>query len=103
MVVTVICINVLISIVCLYVARRVWQLRRGLARIDRIFTRLEHRANMLLYRTRNFVERGNSASSQLKQKYHSLQQKVEKLEKIIAILRLTQFILWRQRYRTRRS
>lgn len=103
MVVTVICINILISIICLYVARRVWQLRRGLARIDRIFIRLEHRANMLLYRTRNFVDRGNSASSQLQQKYDLLQQKVQKLEKIIAIARLTQLLLWRGRYGSRRS
>ncbi|WP_413160985.1 hypothetical protein ACL6C3_20960 [Capilliphycus salinus ALCB114379] len=84
-------------------ARRVWQLRRGLARIDRIFTRLEHRANMLLYRTRTFVERGNSASSQLKQSYNSLQEKIQKLEKLLAIVRLTQFILWRQRYRTKKQ
>ena len=103
MVVTVVLINVLISLACLYAARRIWQLRRGLARIERIFTRLEHRANMLLHRTRNFVGRGSSAGSQLKQKYSLLQEKLEKLEKIIAILRLTQFILGRQRARTPRS
>ncbi|MCG5059479.1 MAG: hypothetical protein KA714_16235 [Limnoraphis sp. WC205] len=98
MVVTVICINVLISVVCLYVARKVWQLRRGLARFDLILTRLEHRANMLLCRTRNFVVRGQSTSSQLKQQYDSLQQKLQQLEKIIAIVRLTRLILWRQRF-----
>jgi hypothetical protein len=98
MIVTVICINVLISLVCLYVARRVWKLRRGLARIDRVLVRLEHRANMLLCRTRNFVERGNLTSSQLKQKYDLLQQKLQHLEKIVTIVRLTQLLLLRKRY-----
>ncbi|EAW37597.1 hypothetical protein L8106_16409 [Lyngbya sp. PCC 8106] len=53
---------------------------------------------MLLCRTRNFVERGNSTSSQLKQKYDSLQQKLQHLEKIAAIVRLTQLLLLRKRY-----
>ncbi len=103
MVVTVVCFNLLIAIACLFVARQIWQFRRKLARIDLIFIRLEHRANMLLCRTRNFVVRGKSSSSRLKEQYNSLQDKLQKLEKMIAIIRLTQLILGQRRYRTRKN
>ncbi|MDY7022818.1 MAG: hypothetical protein SWJ54_15945 [Cyanobacteriota bacterium] len=98
MVVVIVCINVLISIVCLDVARRVWKLRRSLARLERVCIRLEHRMDTLLCKTRNVVERGGSGSYRLKQGYSTLQDKLQQFERAIAILRLTQLILLRKRY-----
>ena len=94
MLITVILINVIITIFCLVVAQKVWRLRRAFERTERVLLRLDRRIETVLRQATFLINRGQFGSSQAKQQYQSLQQQIQRLRKVMALLSLSQTLVW---------
>jgi hypothetical protein len=94
MVITIVCINVIIAICCLGIAQKVWRLRRSLERTERVLLRLDRRIEAILRRATFLINRGQLGSHQAKQQYQSLQQQILRVRKVMALLSLSQTLIW---------
>ncbi len=94
MLITVILINVIITIFCLVVAQKVWRLRRALERTERVLLQLDRRIETVLRRSTYLITRSQQGGSQVKQQYQSLQQQIKRVRKVMALLSLSQTLVW---------
>lgn len=95
MLTTVITINLLIALLCLYAAWRVWQLRRVLARVADTLNYAERCTHATLQDAPGAIIRGRSGTHQLRRQYQQLEQQLQAVRQVLALLSLGQ-VIWLQ-------
>lgn len=100
---TVVVLNVLISLLCLYVAWQVWNLRRALAAAADVLTNVERNTYTLLHGAPNNIYLGQLGVHGLKERYQQLQLQLQRVQQVLALLGLIQSVFLRQSRRLRRS
>jgi hypothetical protein len=100
MLTVVIVLNVLISLLCLYVTWRVWNLRKALAAAADILTAAERSTHAVLRGAPQAIERGQLGTSALRERYQQLEIQLQKVQQVLALLSLLQGV-WRRTFRPR--
>jgi predicted negative regulator of RcsB-dependent stress response len=88
MVTVVVVINMLISLMLLYVAWRVWQLKQKIEFIGDRLTEYERCTHDLLYKAPENIYLGQNSIQQLRQSNQVLQLQIQQIRQIISILLL---------------
>ncbi|NJP09868.1 MAG: hypothetical protein HC866_10595 [Leptolyngbyaceae cyanobacterium RU_5_1] len=96
MVIFVVITNVLIGLVCLFIAWKVGQFRRTLARATDTLLSVEQAIHHVLYPAPDAIRKGQVGTNQLRQRYQQLGLQLERVQRILSLLSLGQ-ILWRRR------
>lgn len=85
--------NFLFGIACLWMARRVWQFRRKLARISDQILGIEQAVHRVLYPAPGYLVKAQMSTSKLRDRYAQLGVQYEKIQRILSILSLAQLFL----------
>ncbi|HLO50456.1 MAG TPA: hypothetical protein VK211_18715 [Kamptonema sp.] len=96
MLTTVLIINVLISLLCFYIAWKVWQVRRVLSRVESTLTVMERRSHNILSQAPEFLVKREKSVRKLRQQYQQLESQVQQLQQVLGLLTLGG-TLWRSR------
>jgi hypothetical protein len=88
MVIIVVVINILISLLCLYLARKIWMLTLTLNRLEKKLILTEQRTRFVLEKAPNFIDSGQRGTYQLRQNYHQLQVKLQQLQQALGLISL---------------
>lgn len=102
MVTTVICLNLLISAFCLWLAWRIGRLRKRLARIADVLIMAEKRTDRVLFHASERIIRGQRGTRWVRDRYALLAQQWAQVEQVLSILSLVLGI-WRRRSRHQRQ
>jgi len=94
MVTVVVVLNLLISLLCLYVAWRVWNLRRVLAATADALTLAERNTYNVLHGAPNAIYTGQLGVEGLRERYQQLNLQLQRLQQVLTLLGLVQSI-WR--------
>lgn len=84
----VIALNLLISLLCLFVAWRVWRLQVLLSRVADVLVRAELKTHAILDKAPHTIIKGQRGTSALQQRYRSLMNQVRQVQQILAIVSL---------------
>ncbi|WP_088892823.1 hypothetical protein [Leptolyngbya ohadii] len=95
MVITVVALNILIASLGFYVAWRLLQLRRALAKAADALIAAERSTHSALHDAPRFVLKGQGGVAQARHQYRKAAIQLEKAQKLIALLGLGQ-VVWRQ-------
>ncbi len=98
MLVAVIIINVFISLVCFYIAWKIWQMRRKIALCEARITALDRCSTNVLAKSPNFFARKQQGAHQLRRNYQQLELQLQQLQQLLGLLGLGR-MLWRRRDR----
>jgi len=93
MVTVVVVLNVLISLLCLYVAWQVWNLRRTLAAVVDAITIAERNTYNLLQGAPNAISKGQLGVHGLRERYQQLELQLQQVQKVLTGLGLLQSLL----------
>ncbi len=88
--------NLLIALVNLYIAWRIWQLRRMLAKVAETLTSVERRIHSVLYPAPEVIVKGKKGTYSLRESYRKLELQLQKVEQILLLLSLGYKIWQRQ-------
>lgn len=92
MVAVVLIINLIISLICLYVAGKIWRYRQILAKVADKVNAADRGTYRVLHSAPNAIIKGQKGTRSLRQKYQQLEIQIQQLQKIMVILRLGQKI-----------
>jgi predicted PurR-regulated permease PerM len=92
MVIVVVIINTLISLILLYIARQVWQLKKRLVRITNSLTAAERFTHALLDKAPENISRRQQNIHNLRQGNQSIQVQIQQVRQIFSLLLLGQQI-----------
>lgn len=95
MIFLIIAINLSITLLNIYIAIRVWQLRIIIARITRILINYESYFNVLLPAAPQVIYQGQNNISQVRQQYQLLQLQTTKLRQLFWLLNQS-YQIWRK-------
>ncbi len=98
MITVVVVLNVLISLLCLYVARQVWNLRRSLAATADVLTLVERNTHNVLYGAPQAISQGQLGVHSLRGRYQQLELQLQQVQKVLTVLGLVQSF-WRAQSR----
>ena len=101
MLITVLVINLLISLFCLYSAWQIWQLRRTLANVADALTLYERDTHAVLYGAPPAILQGQKGTHALRQQYQRLTMQLQKVQQVLALVSFGQGV-WRSTRRSRR-
>lgn len=87
--------NLLIGMVCLFVAWQLWQLKRRLATVADTLLSVERSVHNVLYDAPDYIYKGQTGINQLRQKYRQLEPQFQRAQQAIALLGVGQ-ALWRR-------
>ncbi len=93
MVTVVVVLNVLISLLCLYVAWQVWNLRRTLAVVVDAITIAERNTYAVLHGAPNAISKGQLGVHGLRERYQQLELQLQQVQKVLTVLGLLQSLL----------
>lgn len=93
MVTVVVVLNVLISLLCLYVAWQVWNLRRTLAAVVNAIAIAERNTYTVLHGAPNAIYKGQLGVHGLRERYQQLELQLQQVQKILTVLGLLQSLL----------
>ena len=99
-------INILISVLCLYVAWRVWTLRRALAITADVVASFERSTYLTLHGAPQAIYNGQLGVRGLRERYQQLDRQLQQVQQVLTVLTLLQGILRvgvRQHTASRRS
>jgi len=94
MLTVIIVINLLISLLCLSVAWRVWKLRRQLATVADILRAAERSTYTVLHKAPNFIHQRQSGVHGLRERSQQLELQLQKIKQVLILLGLAQRV-WR--------
>ncbi|NEO32279.1 MAG: hypothetical protein F6K36_17960 [Symploca sp. SIO3C6] len=94
MLVIVLIFNVLISLLCLYVAWQVWNLRQALANAAEIMTAAERSVYNVLHNAPDAIEKGQLGADRLRHSYQRLELQIKQIRQVLMLLGLVNSI-WR--------
>ncbi len=86
MVTAVIVINILISLFCFYLVRRLCKIRRQVARAANAVLAAERHTHRVLHRAPQAIIKGQHGTGNLREKYQHLQQQLNQVQTIITLL-----------------
>ncbi len=95
----VVALNVLISLLCLYVAWQVWNLRRALGAAADVLTDVERSTYQVLHGAPDAINLGQLGTRGLRASYQQLDLQLQKVQQVLALLGLVQRI-WRSASRS---
>jgi hypothetical protein len=101
MLIFVIVFNLFLTLFNLYIAFRLWRLRRVLARVAKTLTMVERRLHRIFYPAPEVVLRGKQGTHELRQRYQRLLVQIELIEKIFSLVSLG-IGIWRRQMRGKR-
>jgi hypothetical protein len=94
MVTVVVVVNVLISLLCLYVAWQVWNLRRTIAAVADAVTIAERNTYAVLHGAPKAIYPGKLGVHGLRESYQQLELQLQQIQQVLTLLGLVQ-IFWR--------
>ncbi len=100
MVTIVVVLNVLISLVCLYVAWQVWNLRRTLVAVVNAIAIAERNTYAVLHGAPDAIDKGQLGVHTLRERYQQLELQLQQVQQVLTVLGLLQSLL-RPRLRLR--
>lgn len=95
MIFLIIAVNLSITLLNIYIAIRIWQLRIIIARITAIFINYESYFSVLLQAAPQVMGRGRQSISSTRQRYLLLQQQTTKLKQLFWLLNRS-YQMWRR-------
>lgn len=101
MLIFVISCNLALTTLNLYIALRLWQLRRTLIKVTRTLTYVERRIDRVLYTAPEFVIKGQQGTYALRLYYQQLGFQLEQLQKLVNVVNLG-LRVWRRQTKPRR-
>lgn len=84
----VITLNLLISLLCLFVAFRVWRLRQTLSRVADALISAEKETHAILHPAPHNIIKGQQGTSVLRRQYRNLANQLRQVQQILAIVTL---------------
>ncbi|MGK7901227.1 MAG: hypothetical protein AB4352_07410 [Hormoscilla sp.] len=84
----VIALNLLISLLCLFVAFRVWRLRQRLSRVADALILAEKKTHAILHKAPDRIIKGQRGTSALRRQYRNLINQVRQVQQILTIVSL---------------
>jgi hypothetical protein len=99
MVTVVVVVNILISLTLLYVAWRLWKIKRSLARAANILVAAERSTQKVLVKAPDFIYIGKRNIRKLRQSNQSIGLRTQQLQQILGLLVLAS--QWWQRFQGR--
>jgi len=94
-------INALITLMCLYVAWKLWQIRRVLAQVSNTLNSAEQSTYNVLHFAPDAIIKGQGGTRSLRKQYRELETQLQKAQQLLALLSLGQKV-WRS-HSTRRK
>ncbi|HEY9741048.1 MAG TPA: hypothetical protein V6C90_11210 [Coleofasciculaceae cyanobacterium] len=88
----VVVLNVLISLLCLYVAWQVWNLRRALATAVDVLTNVERSTYAVLNGAPNAISQGQLGVHGLRERYQQLELQLQQVQQVLTVLGLIQSV-----------
>ena len=88
MIFLIIAINLLITLINIYLAVKMLQLRKILIKTTNILLRCERKIHILLSSTPQIILQSRNNLNSLQQRYYLLQVQIQKIRKVISILSL---------------
>lgn len=95
MVLFVVITNLVLGLICLSFAQRLWQLKLKLTKIAGTTLAVEQYFYQLLYNAPNKLNKATLSVNRARYSYQGLEQKLQKIQKLLALLNLGQS-LWRR-------
>jgi uncharacterized phage infection (PIP) family protein YhgE len=95
MVTTVVVLNTLIALICLYVARKIWKLRKQLGKVADTLTSAERSAHATLYSAPKAIYKGQKGIAGLEERYQGLESQLQRVQKVLGLVSLGQKF-WQQ-------
>lgn len=93
MLVIVVVFNVLLSLLCLYVAWQIWNIRRALAVTAEVVSLFERNTYNVLHGAPEAISQGQLGVKGLRGSYQNLETQVQQLQRVLVLLGLIQRIL----------
>ncbi|HEY9668935.1 MAG TPA: hypothetical protein V6C91_19150 [Coleofasciculaceae cyanobacterium] len=93
MLVIVVVFNVLLSLLCLYVAWQIWNIRRALAVTAELVSLFERNTYNVLHGAPEGISQGQLGVKGLRGSYQNLETQVQQLQRVLLLLGLIQRIL----------
>lgn len=93
--------NLLIALLCLYVAKRLRMLTQALLQFEKRMSLMEHNTHLVLRQAPEFVSRGQMGTAGLRQRYQQLQRQWQQLQQFLTILGLGKTLWNSSRNRSR--
>ncbi|MEG4109796.1 hypothetical protein [Microcoleus sp. S13_C5] len=94
----VVIINILISLVCFYIAAKVWKIRRTIARLEIRIAAIERCSSNVLSTSPDFLGKRQQGTRQLRRRYQQLELQLEQVQQLLGLLGLGR-MLWSRRDR----
>lgn len=88
MLIVVVVLNTLISLVCLYVAWRVWKLQKVLAKIADTLSSVERSTHKTLYGAPNNISKGQLAIAGLRERNQKLEVQLQRVQQVLGLITL---------------
>ena len=86
MVTVVVIINLLLALLCLYGASRMWQLRRSFAQAANALIMAEKSTHEVLYGAPQAIMQGQIGAQQVRVRYHQLEPKLSQAQRALIML-----------------
>ena len=103
MIAVVVCFNVLIALLCFYVAFKVWKFRQTLGKVADTLLSVERKAHSLLYGAPDAIMKGQSGANYLRSQYQQLEPQLQQVRQALAMLSLGNKVLRRRSVSQRRK
>ena len=98
MLAAVVIINVLISLVCFYIAGKLWLLRRTIALFEARITAMNRCTSYVLRKSPNFFANKQQLAHQWRRDYQQLELQLQQVQQLLGLLGLGR-MLWLRRDR----
>lgn len=103
MLTVVLVLNVLIALLCLYVAWQVWKLQRVLAKVADTLISVERRTYAVLHGAPEAIASGKRNTRKLRQQYRELETQLQRATQVLGLLSLGQRAWQMRSSQTRRQ
>lgn len=94
----VVIINLMISLVCFYIAAKVWKIRRTIALFEIRLAAIERCSSNVLSASPDFFANRQQGARQLRLRYQQLELQLQQVQQLLGLLGLGR-MLWRRRDR----
>ncbi|MGB3263147.1 MAG: hypothetical protein WBA89_04240 [Microcoleus sp.] len=98
MLTAVVIINLMISVVCFYIATRVWKIRRTIARLEIRIAAIDRCSSNLLGISPDFLAKRQEGARQLRRRYQQLELQLQQVRQLLGLLGFGR-MLWSKRDR----
>lgn len=101
MVVGVIIINLVISMICLYLAAKLWQISKKVDKAAKAILRADRGTYNVLHKAPRAIAKGETGTRKLRQKYQKLQKQVQTMRQMLLVVNFLSKFTLRRAWKTR--